>query len=125
MRLTDLSIDGFGVLSSFRITGLTEGLNVLYGVNGSGKTTVLHFLRGIFCGFSEPARLRLLPPLKGERPGGASRFTRRVSGVRSFGVSGPATPTPSPSTPVGREFRLPEPVAGTVTSRPRSRCCGP
>lgn len=79
MHVTDISIDGYGVLSSLRITGLTEGLNVLYGTNGSGKTTILHFLRGIFCGFEESARLRLLPPLKGEHPGGSVAVTSEAT----------------------------------------------
>ena len=41
MRITDLEIDGFGVWSGLRIEKLAEGLNVLYGPNEAGKTTLL------------------------------------------------------------------------------------
>ena len=71
MQLSTIKIDGFGVLSHLEIDHLSSGLNVLYGRNGSGKTTVLQFLRGMFCNFDQARRLRLLPPLKGGNPGGA------------------------------------------------------
>lgn len=70
MQLSTIKIDGFGVLSQLEIDHLSTGLNVLYGTNGSGKTTILEFLRGLFCNFSQAQRMRLLPPLKGGRPGG-------------------------------------------------------
>ena len=82
MQFQSVQIDGFGTLADLRIEDLSSGLNVYYGANGSGKTTILHFLRGVFCGFDEARRLKLLPPLKGGSPGGSlaladgpSRFT--------------------------------------------------
>ncbi len=71
MEFQRLQIDGFGTLADQRIDDLTSGLNVYYGANGSGKTTILHFLRGVFCGFDEARRLHLLPPIKGGSPGGS------------------------------------------------------
>jgi uncharacterized protein YhaN len=82
MQFQSVQIDGFGTLADLRIDDLSSGLNVYYGPNGSGKTTILHFLRGVFCGFDEARRLHLLPPLNGGAPGGSltladdpSRFT--------------------------------------------------
>ena len=71
MRLTELSIDGFGVLANVRLDDLQPGLNVVHGPNGSGKTTLLHFLRGVWCGFDASRERRFLPPLSGGHPGGS------------------------------------------------------
>ena len=82
MDFQRIQIDGFGTLVDLQIDDLTSGLNVYYGANGSGKTTILHFLRGVICGFDEARRLELLPPIRGGVPGGSlslnsdrSRFT--------------------------------------------------
>jgi uncharacterized protein YhaN len=69
MRITDLEVEGFGVWSGLRIEKLGESLNVLYGPNEAGKTTLLQFLRSMFYGFSPPRR-RYLPPVHGGRGGG-------------------------------------------------------
>lgn len=71
MFINGISIDGFGMLSKSSLPDLSAGLNVIHGRNGSGKTTILHFLRGVLCGFGEARRLHLLPPLKGGNPGGS------------------------------------------------------
>jgi len=70
VRITGLSIDGFGVWSGLALERLDGGLNLLYGPNEAGKTTLLQFIRSVLYGFS-PARQKYLPPLHGGRPGGA------------------------------------------------------
>ena len=70
MKLTHIQIDGFGTLSGLSLSGLSPSMNVIHGANGSGKSTVLHFLRGVFSGFDDAKKRRLLPPLKGGQPGG-------------------------------------------------------
>lgn len=75
MEFQRIQIDGFGTLAEQKIDDLSSGLNVYYGANGSGKTTILHFLRGVFCGFDEARRLNLLPPIKGGAPGGSLTLT--------------------------------------------------
>ena len=75
MEFQRIQIDGFGTLVDQRIDDLSSGLNVYYGANGSGKTTILHFLRGVFCGFDEARRINLLPPIKGGSPGGSLTLT--------------------------------------------------
>jgi uncharacterized protein YhaN len=70
MKITELEIDGFGVWSGLRIEKLSDSLNVLYGPNEAGKSTLLQFIRSMLYGFS-PARRRYLPPVHGGRPGGS------------------------------------------------------
>ena len=69
VKITGLEIDGYGVWSGLKLEGLSDGLNVLYGPNEAGKTTLLQFIRAVLYGFS-PQR-RYLPPLRGGRPGGS------------------------------------------------------
>jgi len=69
VRITGLCIDGFGVWSGLALEQLDEGVNLLYGPNEAGKTTLLQFIRSVLYGFS-PARRKYLPPIHGGRPGG-------------------------------------------------------
>lgn len=74
MRINALEVDGFGVWSDLKLGGLSDGLNVFYGQNEAGKTTLLEFIRSMLYGFS-PARRRYLPPVNGGRPGGSLYVT--------------------------------------------------
>ncbi|MFH1266436.1 MAG: AAA family ATPase, partial [Planctomycetota bacterium] len=69
MRINGLEIGGFGVWTGLKLKGLGDGINVLYGPNEAGKTTLLQFVRSVLYGFS-PERQQYLPPLRGGRPGG-------------------------------------------------------
>ena len=69
MRITDLEVDGYGVWSGLQIKKLGDGINVVYGPNEAGKTTLLQFIRSMLYGFSLPRR-QYLPPVHGGRPGG-------------------------------------------------------
>ncbi|MEN6450592.1 MAG: AAA family ATPase [Thermoguttaceae bacterium] len=69
MRITDFSVDGYGVWSGLRVERLTDTLNVFYGPNEAGKTTLLEFVRSVLYGFS-PERAHYLPPVHGGRGGG-------------------------------------------------------
>ena len=69
MKLLALEIEGYGVWNGLKFQRMSEGLNVVYGPNEAGKSTVLHFIRSALYGFS-PERRRYLPPKHGGRPGG-------------------------------------------------------
>ncbi len=69
MRITNLDVDGYGVWGGLRIQRLADTMNVFYGPNEAGKTTLLEFIRSMLYGFS-PERSRYLPPLHGGRGGG-------------------------------------------------------
>ncbi len=69
MKIRALRIDGYGVWKDLRIDAFSEGLNVLYGPNEAGKTTLLQFIRSALYGF-ENDRRRYFPPVYGGRWGG-------------------------------------------------------
>lgn len=69
MKIAKLEIEGFGVWSDLKVERLSDALNVFYGPNEAGKTTLLQFIRSMLYGFS-PQRRRYLPPVHGGRPGG-------------------------------------------------------
>jgi uncharacterized protein YhaN len=50
MQLREIHIDGFGIFANKRITGLAPGINIIYGKNEFGKTTLLEFIGGFFSG---------------------------------------------------------------------------
>lgn len=69
MKITALEVDGFGVWSGLKLGGLSDGLNVFYGPNEAGKTTLMQFVRSVFYGFS-PERRRYLPAPGAVQAGG-------------------------------------------------------
>jgi uncharacterized protein YhaN len=69
VKIATLDVEGFGVWTGLRIDNLADGLNVFYGPNEAGKTTLMQFARAVLYGFS-PDRQRYLPPVHGGRPGG-------------------------------------------------------
>lgn len=54
MKLTDLAIDGIGVCNNVNFSHLASGLNLIYGENGSGKSTIRKYVRGVLFGYQEP-----------------------------------------------------------------------
>jgi len=71
MQIREIHIDGFGIFSDKRVTGLTSGLNVIYGENEAGKTTLIEFIRRILFGSPRKKKeVNLYPPLCGGRHGG-------------------------------------------------------
>ena len=53
MYISSLKIERFGVWADLRLNGFSEGLNVIYGPNGSGKTTVVRFISATLYGFGD------------------------------------------------------------------------
>lgn len=62
MYVTSIHVERFGASSHVRLDGLVSGLNVVFGPTGSGKTTMVHFLRAIFGGFGAGVREQYLIP---------------------------------------------------------------
>ena len=61
MYISSLKMERFGVWADLRLSSFSEGLNVIYGPNGSGKTTVVRFIGAILYGFGDEVRHRYLP----------------------------------------------------------------
>lgn len=71
MQLRELYIDGFGIFHDRLITGLSPGLNIIYGHNECGKSTLLAFIRRILFGFpTGSSNANLYPALDGGTYGG-------------------------------------------------------
>ena len=72
MQIREIQIDGFGVFTDKRISGLSPGLNVIYGPNEKGKSTLLEFVRRILFGFDYRKKsLNSYSPMRGGNPSGA------------------------------------------------------
>lgn len=80
MIISDVEVQGFGVWSGLKLPGLSDQLNVIYGPNEAGKSTLLQFLRAMLYGFTPERRARFLPPFRGGRGGGRLQI-RTVAGV--------------------------------------------
>lgn len=70
MRITDLSVDGFGVWHDLELRRFSPEVTVFHGLNEAGKTTLMQFLRSVLYGVSAERRECYLPPVNGGRPGG-------------------------------------------------------
>ncbi|MGV7220849.1 MAG: ATP-binding protein [Nitrospinales bacterium] len=73
MQIRTLHIDGFGKFFNRNISGFESGLNIVYGENESGKTTVLEFIRRVLFGFNVKkigGIKNIYPPLLGGIYGG-------------------------------------------------------
>ena len=53
MRISAFAIEHFGLWSSLTVSKLSAGINVFYGANETGKTTLLEFIRSQIYGFGD------------------------------------------------------------------------
>ena len=58
MKIKKIEIDGFGKINN-RLFTLQPGMNVFYGCNESGKSTVQSFIKGMFLVLKVEERLRM------------------------------------------------------------------
>ena len=75
MRISNLEIKGFGKFENKKIT-LASGLNVIYGRNEAGKSTIQAFVKAMLYGLRGGRRLKdgTLPPLKQYQPWNAKMY---------------------------------------------------
>lgn len=71
MRITDISVDGFGVWHDLELRKLSPEVTLFHGLNEAGKTTLMQFLRSVLYGVSDECRAAYLPPINGGEPGGS------------------------------------------------------
>lgn len=86
MRIVRLCIRGFGKLKSFELE-LKPGLNVVYGPNESGKTTLYNFIRSCICGLYEE-ELEKYRPWDGSELDGETVLFHEGKELRLFSTVG-------------------------------------
>ena len=69
MQIQRIHIDGFGIFHDKTISGFQPGINILYGENEAGKSTLLDFFRWTLFGYPRFLDDRR-PPLMGGKHGG-------------------------------------------------------
>ena len=72
MKLSSLQIERFGARSGLSLSDLDSQLNVVYGPNGSGKTTVIQFIRWMFYGQCDEISRPYLTTAQGPASGSMS-----------------------------------------------------
>ncbi|MDA1014526.1 MAG: AAA family ATPase, partial [Planctomycetota bacterium] len=58
MRIHSIDIDQFGVWENLSLALQADGMNVLYGPNEAGKSTLLRLIRGVLFGYDAPRLAR-------------------------------------------------------------------
>jgi len=71
VRIENIHIDGFGVWNDKTWGPLDPGLNVFYGPNETGKSTLMSFIRSMFFGFEKRGSAKRYEPVKGGSHGGS------------------------------------------------------
>ncbi|MDR2345016.1 MAG: AAA family ATPase [Planctomycetaceae bacterium] len=56
MKINSIEIERFGIWSGLNISKLFDGVNVFYGANEAGKSTIMEFMRTAFYGFDTERR---------------------------------------------------------------------
>jgi uncharacterized protein YhaN len=82
MKIDNLHIDGFGVWNDRTWGPLSPGLNVFYGPNEAGKSTLMAFIRSILFGLDRRGQARRYEPLSGGTHGGWLDVTVKGRPVR-------------------------------------------
>ena len=109
MKLTELSIDGFGVCRNLNLGRFHDGLNVVYGETGAGKSTVRQFVRGIFYGFGNgnPAHSFMPQMVQGTKGCGHLHVEHHGSNIemfREWQIPAKLTIHPSPGSAFGGNY---------------------
>ena len=71
MKITSLEIEGFGLWAGLTLPELSDGINVFYGANETGKSTLLEFIRAILYGFGRERHRFIRIPGKTDQSHGA------------------------------------------------------
>lgn len=80
MKIKKLKINGFGKLKDKDIE-LKEGINIIYGKNEAGKSTLLKFITGIFYGVSKNKNGGNIPEIDKVEPWDNEEFSGKINYV--------------------------------------------
>jgi uncharacterized protein YhaN len=97
MKITDLHVAAFGAWQDLDLHALSGGATVFYGLNETGKTTLMHFARSMLYGFEAARHRRYVPPAKGGKAGGSIRLESKLGNYQIRRTSGTATGSGTPA----------------------------
>lgn len=78
MKILNLKINNFGKLSNKEIK-LEDGINIIYGENESGKSTLLKFIMGMFYGLSKNKNGKFTSDYERYTPWAGGEFSGKIS----------------------------------------------
>ena len=84
MKITSLEIERFGLWSGLTLPELSDGINVFYGANEAGKSTLMEFIRAALYGFGNERQRFVRLPSKTQQ----SRTTDAHHELAPFVISG-------------------------------------
>ena len=62
MKIQSIEVEQFGIWRNLSLPLKPQGLNVFYGPNEAGKSTLMKFIRGVLYGFQQPPADLAFPP---------------------------------------------------------------
>ena len=78
MKINNLKINGFGKLENKEIN-FSEGINLIYGNNEAGKTTLLKFISSMFYGVSKNKNKKEFSDFEKYKPWKAEEFSGKIN----------------------------------------------
>lgn len=78
MKINNLKINGFGKLENKEIK-LEKNINLIYGKNEAGKTTLLKFISGVFYGISKNKNKKEFPDFERYNPWQVKDFSGKIN----------------------------------------------
>lgn len=77
MKILNLKINSFGKLQNEEIE-LKDNINIIYGKNESGKSTILKFIQGMFYGLSRNKNGKFISDYERYTPWDKEEFSRKT-----------------------------------------------
>ena len=78
MRINNLKINGFGKIEDKEIE-LKNNINLIYGENESGKSTIINFIEGMFYGISKNKNKKEFSNFEKYKPWGEKEFSGKIT----------------------------------------------
>ncbi len=110
MKITEIYIKSFGKLKGVKISPI-DGVNIIYGENEAGKSTVMEFILGMLYGLGKGDQRHRYEPWDGSRMAGILQFEHEGTSYqlgRQFGSTRSADKIDLWSTTAGVQIPLPE-----------------
>ena len=86
MRIDKLKINGFGKIKNKELE-LKDGINIIYGENESGKSSLLKFVSSMFYGLSKNKNGKEIPDFDRYKPWYNDEFSGKISYTLDNGES--------------------------------------